>query len=116
VNAVERIENGSLDVELLGILLQQINKWGEPGPMYSLLSARVPHGIRPPSSLINFAPFQRLHGGSLSHLGMMQRPWALWEGRGPLYGMPLVGVLLLVPSVTIALCTGASGPSSSVTG
>jgi len=88
------------------ILLQQIINGVSLGAMYSLLALgfTMVYGI---IELINFAHFNVFMVGSFIALWMMQ---ALgFEGQAEvLYGLPLVGVLLLVLVGTM-LCTGAIG-------
>ena len=88
------------------ILLQQIINGVSLGAIYSLLALgfTMVYGI---IELINFAHFNVFMVGSFIALWMMQ---ALgFEGQAEvLYGLPLVGVLLLVLVGTM-LCTGAIG-------
>ena len=88
------------------ILLQQIINGVSLGAMYSLLALgfTMVYGI---IELINFAHFNVFMVGSFIALWMMQ---ALgFAGQADvLYGLPLIGVLLLVLVGTM-LCTGAIG-------
>ena len=88
------------------ILLQQIINGVSLGAMYSLLALgfTMVYGI---IELINFAHFNVFMVGSFIALWMMQ---ALgFTGQADvLYGLPLIGVLLLVLVGTM-LCTGAIG-------
>jgi branched-chain amino acid transport system permease protein len=88
------------------ILLQQIINGVSLGAMYSLLALgfTMVYGV---IELINFAHFNVFMVGSFIALWMMQ---ALgFAGQADvLYGLPLIGVLLLVLVGTM-LCTGAIG-------
>ena len=88
------------------ILLQQIINGVSLGAMYSLLALgfTMVYGI---IELINFAHFNVFMVGSFIALWMMQALGFVGQAE-VLYGMPLVGVLLLVLVGTM-LCTGAIG-------
>ena len=88
------------------ILLQQIINGVSLGAMYSLLALgfTMVYGI---IELINFAHFNIFMVGSFIALWMMQALGFVGQAE-VLYGLPLVGVLLLVLVGTM-LCTGAIG-------
>ena len=88
------------------ILLQQIINGVSLGAMYSLLALgfTMVYGI---IELINFAHFNVFMVGSFIALWMMQALGFVGQAE-VLYGLPLVGVLLLVLVGTM-LCTGALG-------
>ena len=88
------------------ILLQQIINGVSLGAMYSLLALgfTMVYGI---IELINFAHFNVFMVGSFIALWMMQALGFVGQAE-VLYGLPLVGVLLLVLVGTM-LCTGAIG-------
>ena len=88
------------------VLLQQIINGVSLGAMYSLLALgfTMVYGI---IELINFAHFNVFMVGSFIALWMMQALGFVGQAE-VLYGMPLVGVLLLVLVGTM-LCTGAIG-------
>jgi branched-chain amino acid transport system permease protein len=88
------------------ILLQQIINGVSLGAMYSLLALgfTMVYGI---IELINFAHFNVFMVGSFIALWMMQALGFVGQAE-VLYGMPLVGVLLVVLVGTM-LCTGAIG-------
>jgi branched-chain amino acid transport system permease protein len=88
------------------VLLQQIINGLSLGAMYSLLALgfTMVYGI---IELINFAHFNVFMVGSFIALWMMQAMG--FSGQSQiLYGLPLIGVLLLVLVVTM-LCTGVLG-------
>ena len=88
------------------ILLQQIINGVSLGAMYSLLALgfTMVYGV---IELINFAHFNVFMVGSFIALWMMQALGFVGQAE-VLYGLPLVGVLLLVLVGTM-LCTGAIG-------
>ena len=88
------------------ILVQQIINGVSLGAMYSLLALgfTMVYGI---IELINFAHFNVFMVGSFIALWMMQALGFVGQAE-VLYGLPLVGVLLLVLVGTM-LCTGAIG-------
>ena len=88
------------------ILLQQIINGLSLGAMYSLLALgfTMVYGI---IELINFAHFNVFMVGSFIALWMMQALGFVGQAE-VLYGLPLIGVLLLVLVGTM-LCTGAIG-------
>jgi branched-chain amino acid transport system permease protein len=88
------------------VLLQQIINGVSLGAMYSLLALgfTMVYGI---IELINFAHFNVFMVGSFIALWMMQALGFVGQAE-VLYGLPLVGVLLLVLVGTM-LCTGAIG-------
>ena len=88
------------------ILLQQIINGVSLGAMYSLLALgfTMVYGI---IELINFAHFNVFMVGSFIALWMMQALGFVGQAE-VLYGLPLVGVLVLVLVGTM-LCTGAIG-------
>ena len=88
------------------ILLQQIINGVSLGAMYSLLALgfTMVYGI---IELINFAHFNVFMVGSFIALWMMQALGFVGQAE-VLYGLPLIGVLLLVLVGTM-LCTGAIG-------
>jgi branched-chain amino acid transport system permease protein len=88
------------------ILLQQIINGVSLGAMYSLLALgfTMVYGI---IELINFAHFNVFMVGSFIALWMMQALGFVGQAE-VLYGLPLVGVLLLVLVGTM-LCTGTIG-------
>jgi branched-chain amino acid transport system permease protein len=88
------------------ILLQQFINGVSLGAMYSLLALgfTMVYGI---IELINFAHFNVFMVGSFIALWMMQALGFVGQAE-VLYGLPLVGVLLLVLVGTM-LCTGAIG-------
>jgi branched-chain amino acid transport system permease protein len=88
------------------ILLQQIINGVSLGAMYSLLALgfTMVYGI---IELINFAHFNVFMVGSFIALWMMQALGFVGQAE-VLYGLPLIGVLLLVLVGTM-LCTGALG-------
>jgi branched-chain amino acid transport system permease protein len=100
------IETGSPGVSSWDILLQQIINGVSLGAMYSLLALgfTMVYGI---IELINFAHFNVFMVGSFIALWMMQVLGFVGQAE-VLYGLPLVGVLLLVLVGTM-LCTGAIG-------
>jgi branched-chain amino acid transport system permease protein len=100
------IETGSPGVSSWDILLQQIINGVSLGAMYSLLALgfTMVYGI---IELINFAHFNVFMVGSFIALWMMQALGFVGQAE-VLYGLPLVGVLLLVLVGTM-LCTGAIG-------
>ena len=100
------IETGVLSVSSWDILLQQIINGVSLGAMYSLLALgfTMVYGI---IELINFAHFNVFMVGSFIALWMMQALGFVGQAE-VLYGLPLVGVLLLVLVGTM-LCTGAIG-------
>jgi branched-chain amino acid transport system permease protein len=88
------------------ILLQQIINGVSLGAMYSLLALgfTMVYGI---IELINFAHFNVFMVGSFIALWVMQALGFVGQSQ-VIYGLPLIGVLLLVLVVTM-LCTGALG-------
>jgi branched-chain amino acid transport system permease protein len=88
------------------ILLQQIINGVSLGAMYSLLALgfTMVYGI---IELINFAHFNVFMVGSFIALWVMQAMGFVGQSE-VLYGLPLVGVLLVVLVVTM-LCTGVLG-------
>src|SRR5713226_4807534 len=88
------------------VLLQQVINGVSLGAMYSLLALgfTMVYGI---IELINFAHFNVFMVGSFIALWMMQALGFVGQAE-VLYGLPLVGVLLLVLVGTM-LCTGAIG-------
>jgi branched-chain amino acid transport system permease protein len=88
------------------ILLQQIINGVSLGAMYSLLALgfTMVYGI---IELINFAHFNIFMVGSFIALWMMQALGFVGQSE-ILYGLPLIGVLLLVLLGTM-VCTGALG-------
>jgi branched-chain amino acid transport system permease protein len=88
------------------ILLQQIINGVSLGAMYSLLALgfTMVYGI---IELINFSHFNVFMVGSFIGLWMMQSLGFVGQTE-VLYGLPLIGVLLLVLLVTM-LCTGLLG-------
>ena len=88
------------------ILLQQIINGVSLGAMYALLALgfTMVYGV---IELINFAHFNVFMVGSFIALWMMQALGFVGQAE-VLYGLPLVGVLLLVLVGTM-LCTGAIG-------
>jgi branched-chain amino acid transport system permease protein len=88
------------------ILLQQIINGVSLGAMYSLLALgfTMVYGI---IELINFAHFNVFMVGSFIALWVMQAMGFVGQSE-VLYGLPLIGVLLLVLIVTM-LCTGVLG-------
>ena len=88
------------------ILLQQVINGVSLGAMYSLLALgfTMVYGI---IELINFAHFNVFMVGSFIALWVMQAMGFVGQSE-VLYGLPLVGVLLLVLIVTM-LCTGVLG-------
>ena len=88
------------------LLLQQIINGLSLGAMYSLLALgfTMVYGI---IELINFAHFNVFMVGSFIGLWMMQALGFVGQAE-VLYGLPLIGVLLLVLVGTM-LCTGAIG-------
>src|SRR5258707_2959667 len=88
------------------LLLQQIINGLSLGAMYSLLALgfTMVYGV---IELINFAHFNVFMVGSFIALWMMQALGFVGQAE-VLYGLPLVGVLLLVLVGTM-LCTGAIG-------
>jgi branched-chain amino acid transport system permease protein len=101
-NDIER----SPGVSSWDILLQQIINGVSLGAMYSLLALgfTMVYGV---IELINFAHFNVFMVGSFIALWMMQALGFVGQAE-VLYGLPLVGVLLLVLVGTM-LCTGAIG-------
>ena len=88
------------------VLLQQVINGVSLGAMYALLALgfTMVYGI---IELINFAHFNVFMVGSFIALWMMQALGFVGQAE-VLYGLPLVGVLLLVLVGTM-LCTGAIG-------
>src|SRR5438309_10383930 len=86
------------------VVLQQIINGLSLGAMYSLLALgfTMVYGI---IELINFAHFNIFMVGSFIALWMMQAMGFVGQSE-VLYGLPLIGVLLLVLVGTM-LCTGA---------
>jgi branched-chain amino acid transport system permease protein len=93
-------------VSFWDILLQQIINGVSLGAMYSLLALgfTMVYGI---IELINFAHFNIFMVGSFIALWMMQALGFVGQSE-VLYGLPLIGLLLLVLFSTM-VCTGAIG-------
>ena len=88
------------------ILLQQIINGLSLGAMYALLALgfTMVYGI---IELINFAHFNVFMVGSFIALWVLQAMGIAGQSR-PLYGLPLMGVLMVAFAVTM-LCTGILG-------